>query len=233
VSYLNYLEAQTDKQCALVFLIPFYYLHEATILERMTTAGVKIRLEIIYWTELLKRLEQTDVARQNVAIEHFVALLTTWFEVKHILFSEEDMKLLQNREFATQFFKLTELITEVGEKFPKPFKAEEYCDESSIGYYVKEQKGQYVLWFGCSFEYWKDYGSFFQVGVGDDEFQEFSQEVISRFKKRFGQDAIWYKPWEWYIYPLPLELINDSQNVKKLVRFIADAAAYCSGPEEK
>ena len=96
-----------------------------------------------------------------------------------------------------------------------------------IGYYVKNQKGQYLLWFGCSYDFWKDYGKFLAVGVGDDEEQGFSRAVINSFKAYFGQEAIWYEPWQWYAVPIPANLIEDPDKVKKIVQFIAEAAAHC------
>ncbi|HMR68545.1 MAG TPA: hypothetical protein PKE64_31435 [Anaerolineae bacterium] len=226
VGYLQYLDTQADKQCALIFLVPFYYEHEALIRTR-AAANSKTQLEIIYWNELQEHLERSELAGQNVAVEHFVALLQAWFEIKPIRFSEEEMELLQNKAYPAQLLKLFELITEVSGKLPKSFDTEHYSDQYSFGYYVTDQKNEYVLWFGCDFKYWAECGTFFLVGVGDDEDEDFSQVVINRFKGKFGQNS-WYEPWSWYLSSIPLALIEDPQNVKQLIHFIAKTAEHCS-----
>lgn len=226
-SYLNYLAGQASKICTLVFLIPDYYRYEGLILERAATCGTKVPLKLIYWTDLIERLEDSKIADQNIAIEHFVALLQARFAYQPIILSPEEIMLLQNQEFPAALLKLFKLINEIGDKFPISFKLEHLSNEYGFGYYVKNQKGQYLLWFGCSYDFWKDYGKFLAVGVGADEDQDFSPEVINSFRAYFGQEATWYEPWEWYAFPLPENLIKDPQNVKKLVQFITEAATFC------
>lgn len=102
--------------------------------------------------------------------------------------------------------------------------------KSRVCLLAKVDDKEYVLWFGCAIDFWRDNGTFFQIGTGYDEPQDFSQEVIDRFKDRFGQDS-WYEPWKWYLSPIPPTLIEDPQNVKQLVEYIAEVAGHCSGEE--
>ena len=228
--YLKYLAKQTAKQKALLFLVSFYYQREELIRLHLTTgADAKIKLKIIYWTDLLDRLTAAGLAGQNIAFEHFVALLRTWFEVKKIEFSEAEMKLLQNKAFPAQFAKLLELLTEVSDTFPKGFKTQLYGNEYGLGYYVIDQQKQYVLWFGCDFQFCRKHDSLFQIGVGDDDY--FEAAVIRRFRKKYNSVVVTGESGEWYYVPIPLERITHRQNVKQLIEYIVEAAAYCSGTD--
>jgi hypothetical protein len=155
VSYLSYLDSLTDKKCALIFLIPYYYEYEKLILQRATAS--KIQPKLVYWTELIKQI-QNKISGQNVAVKHFVLLLRAWFEVHPVRFSKEEIMILQNREFPATLSKLIELTDEIYYKFHKPFKLQYLSNQYGFGYYIKNQNGNYLLWFGCFYDYWATQG---------------------------------------------------------------------------
>lgn len=230
-SYLKYLNERANKKCALLFLLPYYYEHEALIRQKADTLSSKatnaqVRLESVYWNDLIDHIENSNISEQNIAIQHFVSLLHAWFDFRTITFSKEDFTMIRNKEVPSLVLKCIALVNEVADKVPRDFRTEDEINDYGFGYYVKNQEGEYLLWFGCNYEFWRDYGSFFHIGVGDDEFEDFSAAVINRFKERFGKEVIWYESWYWK--KIPTSLIEDQQNVKKLARFIAEAAEFCN-----
>lgn len=234
-SYLKYLDTMIHKQCALIFLIPYYYEHEALIGQRAVACGSTIQPVLVYWTELLKRIE--SITGENIAIKHFVALLHAWFDYKPIIFSKEELMLLQNREFPAALLNLFELIQEVGDKFPKSFKLEFIANVSGLGYYVKNQKGHYLLWFGCGFASWKEHGHCLVMGVSDNEYEDFSPAVIARFREKFGSAVIRDESDPelglWHVVSIPENLIEGPDKVKKIGLLIAQTAEYCDASKPK
>lgn len=233
LSYLKYLGGLTNKKCALIFLLPYYYEHEDAIRQQATSfasaaSGSEIQPQLVYWNELIAHIETSHISDQNVAIEHFVLLLHSWFDFRSITFSEEDFTMMLNKEIPTLLLKLISLVNEVEDKVSRDFKTEELFNEYGFGYYVKNQKGEILLWFGCEYDFWRDYGSSLQIGVGDDEFKDFSPKVINRFKEKFGKEVIPYESWNWFFFPIPTSLIEDQQKVKNLARLITETAEFCN-----
>lgn len=229
-NYLRYLEKQTNQKCALLFLVPLYYAHEASIYPVISS---KVQSRVIYWNELTSYLEQLPIADKNIALDHFIALLHNWFDP--IFFSEEEKMLMQNKEFPALLLNLMDLTRVIQPKISKPFKARYLLNEGGFGCYVKNSKNQDLLWFGCDYEFWRDRGHCFVIGVGDDEGENFSPAVINRFRERFEGEAISYAPepedGPWYIVPIPESLIEDPHKLGDLVYFIVDAAKFCDYPK--
>ena len=235
VSYLKYLAELTNKKCALIFLLPNYYEHQDSIRQKAApffsiATNSQIHLELIYWNELIAHIE-THISDQNIAIEHFVSLLHSWFDFPLITFPKEDFIMMMNKEIPTLLLKLISLVNEVADKVSRVFKTKDGFNENGFGYYVKNQDGEWLLWFGCEYGFWRDHGSFLQIGVGDDEFEGFSPNVINRFKERFREELIRHE--SWYFFPVPISIIEDSQNVKELARFIADVAEFCNSDNNR
>ncbi len=227
-NYLKHLSTQAGKQTALMFLVPHYYAHKTDLRAIATNTGLAVPCEVVPWTELIARMERDNIAGANLALRHFLALLHAWFDVTPISFAKEDIMLLQNPEFPVQLIKLIALVNKVSYQFPEPYKVQKLFNEYGFGYYVKNEAGEYVLWFGCSYDYWKDHNRPLQIGVGDDDREDFSRAVINRFKKKFGEDT-WYQPWQWYAVPIPETLFEDADRFEELVKFVVDAAAWCNG----
>lgn len=230
-SYRNYLNSLTAKKCGLIFLIPYYYEYEALIERTKKVTTSKIQPKLIDWTELVGRIECSKIANQNIAIKHFVSLLHARFDVHPIIFSEEEMMMMRNKEFPTTLLRLIDLVCKVGDKFPKPFKTKELFNESGFGYIVKNQVGEDLLWFGCDYIFWKDHGCSFAIGVCDGVFDQVLIDCFKAiFRAKFGQEVkVSVGAGETcYMVPIPESLIKDPHNIKKLVRFIADAAEYCN-----
>ncbi|GIK39565.1 MAG: hypothetical protein BroJett011_33980 [Chloroflexota bacterium] len=229
ISYLKYLDTLISKACALVFLIPYDYEYEPLIRSNAKISGCETPLKIVYWNKLTEHLEKFQDLKQNIAIEHFISLLHARFDP--IIFSKEDILMLQNKEFPALLLKLIELTHEIKDQIPKPFKTEYLFDEFGFGYYIKNQSGRYLLWFGCSYDFWKDYGRSLVIGVGDPKTEGFSPAVLRRFQEKF-ETAIRYDSVPrlgiWYVVPIAESLIEDSQNAKMIAQLIANTALSCN-----
>lgn len=234
--YLKYLAKAklSKKKCALLFLVPYYYDHETSIQTQAsdffaTTPNANVKLKIGYWPELIKKSETAKIANENIALKHFIKLLHAWFDYETITFSKGEFLMTKDKEIPMFFSKIIKLIQEVNDKVLRNFKTDELINEYGVFYYIKNKQGEYLLAFGCGFEPWQDYGSFFMTFVDDDEDENFSPNFVKRFKKKLGKEVKWHEDWQTYIYPLPQTLLEDPHNVKKIARFITEIAEYCDG----
>lgn len=187
ISYLNHLNKSSQKNRWLILLIPNEYIHIdawnnlcADYLKKNPDSNIKMR--IIFWQEVINKLEQYDFFHISKYLQDFVLLLKQWFERKLINFLYSEVKLMFTEQIPTVITKLFKVVDEVkyeierefGESIiiRRSFKSDEFV------LYIKNEKNLEFLFFGIWYEYWETSGHPICYGVGD----VYKPEVINSFQ---------------------------------------------------
>ena len=192
ISYLNSLKVNAaDKTKALVFLIPNDYIHEKELLSRQQkffkrNKNQRIGFAILYWQEILERLQFSGIAELNPFFQHFNNRLRDWFSTLIINFSKEEITMLYSKDIPTIYLKMTGVVEEVRNKLSKSYKLIREINEHGTGFYIKDANGKQILWFGVWYEYWQQKEYPFVFAVWD----EFGSRVVKRFQTKFKKSVV-------------------------------------------
>jgi hypothetical protein len=193
--YLKYLETNKDKRHRwLVFLLPQDYLQEKEInSDKIIPNG--INLKILYWEQVIDKIEENQLNNLNPFIDEFTNLLKMWFIPKTICFKTEEIKLMFTREIPETFFKLQELINQIGNELTKSFEIGSSKGKEEYGYYFKDSEGQSILWFGIWYKFWIDEEKPICFGIKKNYPDKIKQKFMKRYSNRLIEYKGWYLSW--------------------------------------
>lgn len=189
--YLKSLKNEKDKKHRwLVFLIPKGYLMEKEInSDNIVPNGVTLKK--LYWEQVIDKIEKNQLNTFNPFIQEFTDLLKMWFIPKTICFKPEEIKLMFTKEIPETFFKLHEIIDQIGNELPDSFTKGSSKGRKEYGYYFKDSEGQDTLWFGIWYDFWIDKEKPICFGVK----KNYSDKIKQKFIKRYSNHLIEYKNW--------------------------------------
>jgi len=213
-SYLASLQQQIKDRKILIFLLPDRYDHENVIIEGKKIFDAEhsdhsIGFEILRWSSFYDALKKSGLHQLNTSIAHFGEVLKNWFVTPEIKFSKEELEMIYSKEIPAIIIKLESLISAIKENIRKAYDIKDEIYSSTPGFYIKDQSGQKVLWFGLWHKFWLHRGSPVVAAVEAD----WKEHVIGNLKKKYKSEFESYiaeGEQEWYVYPLPKEYLSRS-----------------------
>jgi hypothetical protein len=192
-SYLKYLSESTKRVKCLIFLIPKGYNSLGVWNKRAEQYFLKeykvsdIKLKVLYWTDIIKVIEKADLHLISERVNDFYELLKMKFEYKNILFDQSEVSYMYRRDIPIILTKLYAVIEEVSKHGFLDMKKEVRFDTQEYAIYFKDDKGDYILYFGLWHPFWEKHSQPLCFGV---EQEYYSQKAVKRFNKIHKDDLI-------------------------------------------
>lgn len=206
-SYLKYLQETHEHNINfnkhLFFLIPKNYQHQYELFTRWKNFN-EIENQIFYWQDLIYKIKANQLDKQSIEIQMFCQFCDYWFNMKQIIFSEEEKNILnlkgkkmsddQNLFIPTIMQKLEKITTNIG------LNAGMQEDKSCLGFYYSIKINNYVIWFGIDYDIWQlkgfplslliqntqtDY-QYFELELPDIALDPFTYNATSTTEQSFG-----------------------------------------------
>ncbi len=175
--YLDALRNDKRPERWLVFLVPTGWVHEPELLNRLKAApkdgSIKTPLPV-YWENVLDIIVKNNLQDLSPVFGEFHRLLESWYRAIPIIFEPKEVRMLFTKEFPENVIalaKLGKLIDRVREKCstyaPRQSFPRILCPEDEYGFYITNDQGQEIFWFGMWIPFWKQERSPLCFGVWD------------------------------------------------------------------
>lgn len=179
-------ELGTTKSCkGLIFILPRKYIHESLIISRYEEKkNDKDDFLIIYWEDLIQEMEKTGFPQISEIFKHFIDLSNSWFPLKEVVFSNNQIDMLINGQIIETFQKLTEIVDYTHGILEKKdgIKANKKITETEYAIYIKNSENQDFFYFGIWYPFWKENNSPLCIAVETD----YPEKTVTEFKRKFS-----------------------------------------------
>jgi len=207
--YLEYLIALDEINPKvtkwLIFILPEKYKHRKQVEDRIIQKDPekKINIKIITWQIIIKHIKDSQLSELNHSIKEFLILMKTWFEYKSISFDPAEVKLLfsevkvmLNEEVIPAIIeKLFKLVDDVKDQLTKIASVKAEKDYGGYGYYIKNENGEEIFWFGIWYRLWKEHQKPFCFGVSDEWNNIIKNKFFHMCPETIKFDNIWNMSW--------------------------------------
>jgi hypothetical protein len=225
--YLRELRKET-KKWKLFLLAPEDYLYK-TSWEGEYKEGYKNNIEnpvflretIITWTKVLKKNKDLKLSEKNVILKEWEKYIENNLVPVKIKLEAEEAEIMFDTNTAIAVSKTIRIIHEVhkklkedGELKVKPTNRITNNLTKELGFYFLDDDGNYALWFGMWFPYWKEKGS--PLAIGMDE--EYNKEAIDKFKDLKKHEEFD----DYYMIPIKKEILEKEDSITEISGKVTD-----------
>lgn len=212
VGYTKFLQANyTERNRALIFLIPKGYQHGEEIIARHKISKASIPLRIIYWEEILQIRSKIKV---NAFLDHFFDLIQAWYESHIVTFSAQELKMIKTKDFAVSFKKLMHVhhFARTELKRMAPYYLGD--SENELMMYFKNRTGKFSFFFGIWYDLFAEKGIPMCIGT-EPQSDQYDPKAVREFKRVFKKEIILYKNEP--IIPLGLDVLGADSNTDLVI----------------
>jgi hypothetical protein len=159
--YLKELEVIDKSNKILVLLIPKNYKYLDRYHERIWKAKSEIKTQIIFWSEIIDKMDREKIHEENALLSEYRELLREWFEPKQIEINHTFLNIMYSLDTPNSLEKLADLIREIKNELMKSG-VEVTSKKTDVmveyGFYC-DHHDSYSLFIGEWFDYWKETGN--------------------------------------------------------------------------
>lgn len=197
-SYLDYLKKNSSKNIYnqhLLFLIPKKYKHKDEIITRWEKYNKKnknienwtkldIEQQLFYWEDFIREIQKANLEKDNLEIKMFCDFCLYWFNLKPIIFTDNevnllnkeksDMNILENTSLPNIMEKLEEMVINVSSRTSLKNEVNEN------GFWYSKTINNYVVSFGIDYSLWKNFNVPLNIIIQNhqNDYEEFDEPKI-------------------------------------------------------
>lgn len=219
--YLQYLVDSDSKNRFMIFLVPDCYRYLDEWINRSSLSLAQngkplIKLLVIYWSDIIKDIEKSDLAEISNYFKEFLDLLKTWFELEAISFNSLEVFRMLDKSIPEILLKLYRIVDEVKNHNSKNFLVSKFINSEEYAVQFKKQDGSPMLYFGVWYDFWKDHNLPLCYGVAPSSYPN---DITNTFLKSHS-DSKDYEGWRmaW----IDQNVLNSEDCVKKIVDLVAE-----------
>lgn len=221
--YIDLIRREPEKSYkALIFILPRGYIHESQILRcHKKKKSDKYEFLIIYWEDLIQEIEKFGFPQISEIFKHFIDFSNTWFPLKEVVFSNNQIGMLTNSKTVIEIFqKLMDIVIftykELGKK--EDIEVDKRIDEYEYAIYIKNSEKQCFFSFGIWYKFWEENNSPLCMAVRTD----YPEETVTKFKQKFpAYVKVKEEEEEWFTIGLEDHLISNKDLTKKISDIIS------------
>jgi len=221
--YLRYLNNRNEH---LFFLIPKGYGHKDTILDRWKEYD-NAENQIFYWQDLILKIKDKEL--KEIEIKMFYDFCIYWFDMKVVEFTNEEKKILDNKENKMKNLtgisiprlveKLEHIITNIGNN------SDMKKDSEAISINYSKKIGDYIIYFGIDYDIWDKENKPLTLLIQNyrNNYQEFELEIKNENLIPIEYEETRISPKQFaYLVELKSDLGNDNfqETIKKQINHI-------------
>lgn len=219
-TYLQHLYELDKRNKYLIFLVPFGYAHESDwaskVIEFMSSNNEStVQTKIIYWNDLIKAIQKSELFLVSEKINEFFNLLKLWFEIKEVKFSSLEVSYMLKPEIPSIMIKLFEIINEVKTYCGKNFKTKLERSEIEYTVFFKDIDNYDLLSFGIWYEFWIEHDSPLCYGMHIDWNEKKVNHFKSKHKNLIEKDGF-------LMIPLQRDIFTNENCSEEIARLIYD-----------
>lgn len=165
--YLLELQKRKESNKALFFIIPKNYMHEQDLRKRIKQNDKYKQVSIKYWDDFVKKYKKDEDVKKMPLYKEFYQLIKNWFGYDEIFITKEEFRRMKNA--GSIFYKIAKHIENVKNELEKKnYIIEQDYEYGSIGFWVKNEDKEILLWFGSWLELWDKEKCSFVCLIGFD-----------------------------------------------------------------
>jgi hypothetical protein len=174
----------------------------------------KSNIKIVHWEQLIRNIERNNLSMICPLLKEYSELLKAWYITEPITFSASEVYSMfhGDKHIPIIISKLYKTVDGIREKISKTYIVKNIVDDIQYALDIRDRDGNYLLYFGVWFDFWKEYGFPLCYGVGADYS---SREMIEIFKSE-AHFEMQDKSEMWYMRGIQMEVYDDSVCIENI-----------------